>query len=143
MPLTNPILVYNVDGTANEAGMITEITNLVLHHDSRSKCTQFAVKQSIILGYNWLCNHNPEINWQTKEVKMSHCPQQCSTRRVENKHVEVNDIPIQVFPTLVEEIDNQDEPNMGVRATLTVLMNNSSLNIKSGEIQSKYISETR
>jgi hypothetical protein len=89
-PLTNLIPVYNVDGIANEPGMITEITNLVLCHDSHSEHTQFMVthlgKQSIILGCNWWCNHNPEINWQTKEVKMSHCPQQCSTCQVENKH---------------------------------------------------------
>jgi hypothetical protein len=62
-PLTNPILVYNVDSTTNEAGIITEIANLVLYHDSHSKRTQFAVtclgSQSIILGSNWLCNHNP------------------------------------------------------------------------------------
>jgi hypothetical protein len=60
------ILVYNVDGTANEARMITEIANLILLHDNHLEHTQFAVtclgKQSIILGYNWLCNHNPEIN---------------------------------------------------------------------------------
>jgi hypothetical protein len=76
-PLTNPIPVYNVDGTENEAGIITEITDLVLHYDNHSECTQLVVthigKQSIILVYNWLCNHNPEINWQTKEVKMSCC----------------------------------------------------------------------
>jgi hypothetical protein len=29
-PLTNLIPVYNVNGTANEAGMITDITNVVL-----------------------------------------------------------------------------------------------------------------
>jgi hypothetical protein len=78
-PLTNLILVYNIISTANEAGMITEIANLILYHNSHSEYIQFAVthlgKQSIILGYNWLCNHNLEINWQTKEVKMSHCPQ--------------------------------------------------------------------
>jgi hypothetical protein len=77
-PLTNPILVYNVDGTVNEAGMIVEIADLILCYDSHSECTQFAVihlgKQSMILGYNWLHNHNPEIDWQTKDVKMSHCP---------------------------------------------------------------------
>jgi hypothetical protein len=59
--------MYNVDGTINEAGMITEITDLILRHDNHSGCTQFMVtclgKQSIILGYNWLWNHNPEINW--------------------------------------------------------------------------------
>jgi hypothetical protein len=29
-PLTNLIPVYNVDGTANDAGMITDITDIVL-----------------------------------------------------------------------------------------------------------------
>jgi hypothetical protein len=88
-PLTNPIPVYNVDGTANDAGMITDITDVVLRYENHSERTQLAVthlgKQSMILGYNWLRNHNPEINWQTKDVKMSRCPQQCSTCQVEDK----------------------------------------------------------
>jgi hypothetical protein len=29
-PLTNPIPVYNVNGTAKDAGMITDITDIVL-----------------------------------------------------------------------------------------------------------------
>jgi hypothetical protein len=39
----------------------------------------------MILGYNWLRNHNPEINWQTKDVKMSRCPTQYSTCHIETK----------------------------------------------------------
>jgi hypothetical protein len=88
-PLTNAIPGYNGDSTENEARMITEITDLVLCHENHSEHTQFAVthlgKQSIILGYNWLHNHNLEINWQTKEVGMSRCPLLCSTYWVENK----------------------------------------------------------
>jgi predicted aspartyl protease len=88
-PLTKPIPVYNVDGTANDAGAITDIADIILHYKNHSERTQLAVtrlgKQSLILGYNWLCNHNLEINWQTKDVKMSHCPLQCSTCRVEDK----------------------------------------------------------
>jgi hypothetical protein len=88
-PLTNPIPVYNIDGTANEAGMIAEIADMILRYDGHSERTQFAVtrlgKQSMILGYNWLCNHNPEINWQTKDVKMSRCPTRCSTCCVKTK----------------------------------------------------------
>jgi hypothetical protein len=38
-PLTNLILVFNVDSTANEVGMITEITDLILCHNSHSECT--------------------------------------------------------------------------------------------------------
>jgi hypothetical protein len=76
-PLTNPIPVYNVDGTANDAGAITDIADVILCYKQHSERTQLAVarlgKQSLILGYNWLRNHNPEINWQTKDVKMSRC----------------------------------------------------------------------
>jgi hypothetical protein len=88
-PLTKPIPVYNVDSTANDAGAITDIVDVILRYENHSECTQLAVtrlgKQSLILGYNWLQNHNPEINWQTKDVKMSRCPLQCSTCRVEDK----------------------------------------------------------
>jgi hypothetical protein len=88
-PLTNLIPVYNIDGTANDAGMITDITDVVLRYENHSERTKLAVtrlgKQSMILGYNWLHNHNPEINWQTKDVQMSRCPQQYSTCRVEDK----------------------------------------------------------
>jgi hypothetical protein len=88
-PLSKPIPVYNVDSTANDAGAITDIADVILHYEYHSERTQLAVthlgKQSLILGYNWLQDHNPEINWQTKDVKMSRCPLQCSTCRVEDK----------------------------------------------------------
>jgi hypothetical protein len=79
-PLTKPIPVYNVNNTANDAGMITDIADVILCYENHSEHTQLAVmhlgKQSLILGYNWLHNHNPEINWQTKDIKMSRCPAQ-------------------------------------------------------------------
>jgi hypothetical protein len=89
-PLTNPIPVYNVNSTANDTGTITDIADVILRYEQHSERTQLAIthlgKQSLILGYNWLRNHNPEINWKTKDVKMSRCPLQCSTCRVEDKH---------------------------------------------------------
>jgi hypothetical protein len=74
-PLTNPIPVYNVNGTTNDASAIMDIADVILYYEQHSERTQLAVtrlgKQSLTLGYNWLCNHNPEINWQTKDVTMS------------------------------------------------------------------------
>ena len=31
-------------------------------------------KTEVILGMPWLAVHNPEINWETEEVKMTRCP---------------------------------------------------------------------
>jgi predicted aspartyl protease len=76
-PLSKPIPVYNVDSTANDASTITDIADVILHYEHHSEHIQLAItclgKQSLILGYNWLRNHHLEINWQTKDVKMSHC----------------------------------------------------------------------
>jgi len=34
-------------------------------------------KTEVILGMPWLAAHNPEINWETEEVKMTRCPPLC------------------------------------------------------------------
>ena len=34
-------------------------------------------KTDVILGIPWLQVHNPEINWETGEVKMMRCPPLC------------------------------------------------------------------
>ena len=56
--LTTPIPVYNVNGTANEAGANTEIMDIVLRHKGHAERTQLAVtslgKQTMILGFTWL-----------------------------------------------------------------------------------------
>jgi hypothetical protein len=129
-PLTKTILViYNVDGTANDAGAITDIADVILRYENHSERIQLAVtrlgKQSLILGYNWLCNHNPEINWQTKDVNMSHCPLQCSTCRAEDKRdakiqksmtSQINACRLGAFPRMVEE-DEDESPHMDTDET--------------------------
>jgi len=79
--LSKPIPVYNVDGTLNKAGSITEVVDLILRYWNHLEQTLFAVtglgKQKLILGHSWLRKHNPEIDWVTGEVKMSRCPPQC------------------------------------------------------------------
>jgi hypothetical protein len=37
-PLTKPIPVYNVDGTANDAGTITDIADIILCYETHSEC---------------------------------------------------------------------------------------------------------
>jgi len=75
--ISRPIPVYNVDGSPNKAGQISEVIDVVLCYKTHSKRTLFAVsslgKQNMILGYTWLKDHNLEVNWQTGEVQMNQC----------------------------------------------------------------------
>lgn len=81
--LSRPIPVYNVDGSPNESGSITEVLEVVLRYRDHSETAVFAVtnlgRQDIILGLTWLREHNPEVDWKTEEVKMSRCPNHCHT----------------------------------------------------------------
>jgi hypothetical protein len=69
--------------------MITQVANLILRYKDHSKRTTFAVtslgKEDLILGYTWLRKHNPEVNWQTQEVRMSRCPKKCQTCQREER----------------------------------------------------------
>jgi len=44
-------------------------------------------KTKVILGIPWLVAHNPEINWETGEVKMTRCPPLCGGRNQKKKKV--------------------------------------------------------
>jgi hypothetical protein len=81
LKLSEPISVFNIDGTPNEDGVVMEVVDLILQYKNHLDCTLFAVsnlgKQKLILRHSWLCKHNPEINWETEEVKMSQCPPCC------------------------------------------------------------------
>jgi len=76
--LSHNIPVFNVDGSPNEAGQISEVVDVVLRYKTHSERILLAVsglgKQSLILGYNWLKDHNPKIDWEKEEVEMTRCP---------------------------------------------------------------------
>ena len=88
-PLARPIPVRNVDGTTNTSGGVSEIVDIVLRYQGHTERAIYAVigigSQDMILGFPWLKEHNPEIDWATKEVKMSQCPQRCQHCREEVK----------------------------------------------------------
>lgn len=128
--LACPVPVYNVDRTANEAGAISGIVDLVLRYKGHTEHAQFAVtklgKMNLILGYTWLHEHNPEVDWQTNEVKMNCCPAKCRTcineekeeqreqhaeaRRVQACHA--GPVPsVDDDPDLAPDSDDEDEPN--------------------------------
>jgi len=83
--LSRNIPVFNVDGSPNEAGQISEVVDILLCYKTHSERMLLAVsglgKQSLILGYNWLKDHNPKVDWEKGEVKITHCPLQCEGGR--------------------------------------------------------------
>jgi len=79
--LSHNIPVFNVDSFPNKAEQISEIMDVVLRYKTHSERILLAVsrlgKQSLILGYNWLKDHNPKIDWEKREVEMTYCLLQC------------------------------------------------------------------
>ena len=80
-PIPHPIGLYNADRLPNEIGKITEAINLVVQYKGHRSQSKFYVSsishKAIVLGHTWLAEHNPNINWRTGEVKMTHCPDYC------------------------------------------------------------------
>jgi hypothetical protein len=71
--LERPIIVHNVDGTLNKKGFITEYVKLDLTINERTGPTIAHVtslgKQNVILGYPWLQDWNPDVNWKMGSLK--------------------------------------------------------------------------
>jgi len=67
--------VRNVDGTNNSAGEITHQVEVNVYYKGYIERIKMDVcsleKTNVILGILWLQAHNPKINWETEEVKMT------------------------------------------------------------------------
>ena len=76
--LANPAVIRNADGTANNAGRVTEKVETRMRYKGHVEVMIFYVTNlgnvDVILGLTWLKKHNPEIGWKTGEVVMSRCP---------------------------------------------------------------------
>ena len=81
-----PISVFNVDRLANEGGFITKKACLLMrmtnteedYHDEQ--CELLATNlggENIILGTDWLYEHNPQINWVKNCLTFSLCAMTC------------------------------------------------------------------
>jgi len=79
--LERPLMVKNVDGTVNSRGAITYQVECNVFYKGHVERMRMDIcnlgKTEVILGMPWLVAHNPEINWETGEVKMTRCPPLC------------------------------------------------------------------
>jgi len=76
--LERPVAVRNVDRTNNSGGAITHQVEVNVYYKNHIERMRMDVcnlgKIDVILGMLWLQAHNPEINWEMGEVKMTRCP---------------------------------------------------------------------
>ncbi|KAF9796506.1 hypothetical protein IEO21_10991 [Rhodonia placenta] len=83
--LKEPIPLYNIDGTLNKDGSISEVAVLQMQIGDHVEKTVFTVTdigpEDVIVGLDWLREHNPEIDWESGSLKLSRCPETCNTRK--------------------------------------------------------------
>jgi len=121
--LSRNIPVFNVDSSPNEARQISEVVDVLFHYKTHSERMLLAVfrlgKQSLILGYNWLKDHNPKIDWEKGEVEMTRYPLRCEEGRALRKEQTCQKrIELQALqschdgptPLLQEELDLEETP---------------------------------
>jgi len=123
--ISRPIPVYNVNGFPNEAGRISEVVDVVLCYKTHAERTLIAVsslgKQNMILGYTWLKDHNPEVNWQTGEVQMNRCPPCCEgchviqKEQASRKRIETRALNVYWSGPLPEHVEDSEEDETSVR----------------------------
>ena len=79
--LKRPINIRNVNGSLNKEGPIEYTVKVNIYYQGHRERTEIDViggqKWTVILGMLWLACHNPEIDWRTREVKITRCPEEC------------------------------------------------------------------
>jgi len=90
--LKRPVRVKNVDGIYNSGEAITHQIEVNMYSKSYVERMRMDVydlgRTEVILGMPWLVAHNPEINWEMGEVKITRCLPLCGgvkTKREEKK----------------------------------------------------------
>jgi len=90
--LERPLIVKNVDGTVNSRGAVTHQVECDVFYKGHMKRMRMDVcdlgKTEVILDMPWLVVHNPEINWETGEVKMTRCLPLCGGKSQKSKKKE-------------------------------------------------------
>jgi len=90
--LERPLMVKNVDRTVNSRGAIMYQVEYNVFYKGHMERMWMDVcdlgKTEVILGIPWLVAYNPEINWETEEVKMTRCPPLCGGKSQKSKKKE-------------------------------------------------------
>jgi len=94
--LDRPVRIKNVDGTGNSRGLVTYEIEVNVYYQGHVKRIKLDIcdlgRTEVILGMPWLAAHNPEIDWERGEVKMTRCPPLCKRNEAVKKNKERKEI---------------------------------------------------
>jgi hypothetical protein len=76
--LKKPQVIWNIDGTHNQSGMIKQFVDLQIRCGDKTETMKFLVtdlgEDEIILGYPWLAAFQPKIDWKQATLDESMQP---------------------------------------------------------------------
>ena len=90
--LERPVRIRNIDGMGNSGGLVTHEIKVNVYYQGHVERMKLDVcnleRTEVILEMPWLAAHNPEINWETGEVKMTRCPPLCRKNKEKKEKTE-------------------------------------------------------
>ena len=118
--------IIHVDGTLNKKGTIRYFADLKIKIDRKTSEKRFYItglgNQKIILGFSWLKKHNPQINWKTGSI-IWEIDNEFSKKYAWESQLKEEWIKAQIKanqqPSMVEEVDPQEQDNWTLHPTLT------------------------
>jgi len=112
--LPKPFNVYNLDESKNGEKTIREFVPLEINSNGHIEKIDAVVseikKTDLFLGYNWLVEQNPEVDWKEGVIQFTRCPGHC---KMEQKTIWFTPWSRRLLPKEEEESKGRDkEPDL-------------------------------
>ena len=76
--LEQPRKIWNIDGTTNHAGQLTQFVDLEVRTGNKEEKMRFLVtdlgNEDLILGYPWLATFEPQFRWRDSVIDTTYLP---------------------------------------------------------------------
>ena len=93
--LERPVRIRNVDGTGNSGGLVTHKIEVKIYYQGHVERMKLDIcdlgRTEVVLGMPWLAAHNPEINWEIGEVRITRCPPLCGKNKERKERQELKE----------------------------------------------------
>ena len=118
--LASPYNVLNADGTPNVAGRITDYVRAYVEIGSHKSTHYLFVthlgNKNMMIGYSYLHQHNPSIDWRAGEWEFTRCPDTCVDKARKTRDYEAGAEQLELEPDLpwessLDELGDEDMVN--------------------------------